>query len=230
VQQQQQQQNPTHTTPTHRKLQQLLTSFDVNNEAKPLVLSYKNAINAIPLSTQSALFLRGVRELPSVVALFFAAFQTATTSYAVLLPLIVVEVVIFYGLDVFGNDDSMAILLAGDVGGGEGGGGGGLWRVWLNTKRSVVALEKGLTAVRCAQTTAHGVEFATNLVSLARVGVDVYVSERLRASRENENEEQSDEYIVTLRSPREAKRLVLLLRFVALLFSGHSAYHYRSYI
>jgi hypothetical protein len=48
-----------------------------------------------------------------------------------------------------------------------------LLQVWFNVQSSVQALEAGLTAARCAQTTAAAAEFADHLMSLAHLGVEV---------------------------------------------------------
>jgi len=45
--------------------------------------------------------------------------------------------------------------------------------VWMNIRSSVSALKVGLTAVRCAHTTAVAVDFCGNLLSLASLGVEV---------------------------------------------------------
>ena len=48
-----------------------------------------------------------------------------------------------------------------------------LLQVWANICSSVTALEMGLTAARCAQTTAVVADFAGNIISLAQFGVEV---------------------------------------------------------
>ena len=48
-----------------------------------------------------------------------------------------------------------------------------LLQVWRNVESSVSALEAGLSAARCVQTTAVAVDFCGNLASLAHLGVEV---------------------------------------------------------
>jgi hypothetical protein len=48
-----------------------------------------------------------------------------------------------------------------------------LLQVWVNICSSVAALEMGLTAARCAQTTVAVGDFAGNIISLAQFGVEV---------------------------------------------------------
>jgi len=48
-----------------------------------------------------------------------------------------------------------------------------LLQVWINICSSVYALETGLTAARCVQTTAVAADFASNIISLAQFGVEV---------------------------------------------------------
>ena len=48
-----------------------------------------------------------------------------------------------------------------------------LLQVWINICSSVHALETGLTAARCVQTTAVAADFASNIISLAQFGVEV---------------------------------------------------------
>jgi hypothetical protein len=48
-----------------------------------------------------------------------------------------------------------------------------LLQVWINICSSVHALEMGLTAARCVQTTAVAADFASNIISLAQFGMEV---------------------------------------------------------
>lgn len=67
--------------------------------------------------------------------------------------------------------DSMCILLSGDF--YTPSRPPSLLQVWVNICSSVAALEMGLTAARCAQTTAVAADFAGNIISLAQFGVEV---------------------------------------------------------
>jgi hypothetical protein len=71
-----------------------------------------------------------------------------------------------------GNLDPMTILLSGDDYSSRNP--PTLLVVWRNMCDSASALEVGLTAARCVQTTVVAVDFASNIMSLAQFGFDVH--------------------------------------------------------
>jgi hypothetical protein len=179
----------------------MLAAMDVDLHAKPAVMAYKRAVEAFPPSHQVAVFLAVFRRCPAFVAwlwIYSAASLFPWSVTLLLSPFVVLDflrlqewvascqaasIVIAVGdatddnfdehaqTSFMGELDEMTIWLSGDhfapdhppV----------LLVVWNNVVNSVSALEMGLTAARCLQTTAVAAEFAKNMLSLAEFGAQV---------------------------------------------------------
>lgn len=182
-------------------LKVMLMSLSVDERAKPAVQAYRRAVESFPPPKRWAVILSVVRRCPATIAfafrLLFGETRYLFASILFLSPFMVME---YYRVlhwtsscrqvvDVAGetsetNDgtdwvvpkelktvDTMTILLCGDnhtalrppT----------LLRVWHNIVSSVSALEVGLTAARCAETTAVAADFAGNVMSLVQFGVEV---------------------------------------------------------
>jgi hypothetical protein len=169
--------------------------MDLDDRAKPAVMAYKQAVQSFPPSRETAILLSVARRCPALLALLWelVVSRAGTFSSAViLLPFVVVELIrckrwsesckraATYGNseEVGTNEalflekvDPVVILLSGDQ--------LSLHRpptllgVWMNVVSSVSALEMGLTAARCVQTTAVAIDFAQNIMSLAEFGFEV---------------------------------------------------------
>ncbi len=183
-----------------RNLRNMLASLDVDERAKPAVMAYKQAVTSFPPSRRAAVWISIIRRCPAslmLLYLYLAGSDLALACTLTLLPFSVMEALRILKWaeacqqtlgpldteEVGTNDvvvnlitipvdmDPMCILLSGDS--YDPLRPPALLQVWANVCGSVVALEAGLTATRCAQTTAVAADFAGNLMSLAQFGVEV---------------------------------------------------------
>jgi hypothetical protein len=176
--------------------QTMLASMDLDTHAKPAVMAYKKAVESFPPSREIAILLSVARRCPALLALLWEllfARSGSLLSTVTLLPFIAFELfrckswgesckraacrprtsspIAGDGALFLENVDPMVILLSGDklllhrpptlLG------------VWMNVVSSVAALEMGLTAARCVQTTTAAIDFAQNIMSLAEFGYKV---------------------------------------------------------
>ena len=175
----------------------MLASMNIDEQAKPAVMAYKRGVEAFPPPRRMSVLLSVARRCPALLILLWqigVCLSTSLSLVIVLLPFVVFEILrIKEWLDAcqraavetgvvpgpfkegdtsfLDSLDSMTILLSGDnysvnrpptlLG------------VWKNVLSSVSALEAGLTAARCVQTTAVTVDFAQNIMSLIRFGGEV---------------------------------------------------------
>ena len=182
-----------------RNLNTMLASMDVDLHAKPAVNAYKKMVWSIPPPPHVALAVSILRRCPAAIILswrYLSGSSLALPSTLVLLPFVITEafrilawidsslgivqpegsesdiiLLVQNVVSVSTEMDAMTILLRGDnyshcrppA----------LLQVWLNMQSSVHALENGLIAARCAQTTAAAADFASHMLSLAYLGVEV---------------------------------------------------------
>ena len=181
----------------------MLASFNVDDRAKPAVMAYKQAVTSFPPSRRDAVWISILKRCPATLALLYLYLVGSDVAFAstlTLLPFVVMEAfrvlhwaeacqrtlgpqgqdsqevvtrgdVVVKMITIPADMDPMCILLSGDV--YDPLRPPPLLQVWVNVCSSVVALEAGLTAARCAQTTAVAADFAGNLMSLAQFGVEV---------------------------------------------------------
>lgn len=180
-------------------LKVMLASMDVDERAKPAVLSFKQAVEGFPPSRRVAECLSLICRCPAILALvilYGLGSPVAFPSTITLLPFIAFEVLRVQEwtkacqrafaennetppsganasslLSLPSEMDSMCIVLSDDKYSSFRQ--SPLLQVWANVCSSVSALEKGLTAARCVRTTAVATEFAGNIMSLAQFGVEV---------------------------------------------------------
>jgi hypothetical protein len=189
------------TTDPFADLTNMLSSLNVDERAEPAVRAYRRAVESFPPQRKTAFMISIFRRCPAVLTLiwhFLFGSKSLFSSTMVILPFIILE---FYRIEAwigaceqikssFGSDstterdeysripqaladaDAMVILLSGDV--------YNVLRppalllVWQNVLNSVSALEVGLTAARCAETTVVAVHFAGNVMSLVQFGHEVH--------------------------------------------------------
>jgi hypothetical protein len=175
--------------------QSMLASMDLDEHAKPAVMAYKLAVQSFPPSRETAILLSVARRCPALLALLWELVVVRTASFCstlILLPFIAFELIRCkrwsesckraatrqdHGEEhrsealFLESVDPSVILLSGDK--------LSLHRpptllgVWMNIVSSVSALEMGLTAARCVQTTAVAIDFGQNIMSLAEFGFQV---------------------------------------------------------
>jgi hypothetical protein len=179
-------------------LQSMLASMDIDDRAKPAVQAYRHVVEAFPPSLQTAIVLACTRQCPAMqlVALYGICSswsQIPVVAIVLLIPFITVECRRMYlwyqsvrqyvsnksSLDEDGDSSGvistvqpMTLLLMDErycltsrV--------PPLLLVWQNICASVSALEVGLTAARCVQTTVVAADFASNVLSLVDFGYKV---------------------------------------------------------
>eukprot|EP00978_Attheya_sp_CCMP212_P028987 scaffold101386_cov58-Attheya_sp.AAC.5 len=183
-------------------LKSMLASLDVDERAKPAVLAFKQSMANFPPSKNLAEFFAVMRRCPAILCSSYLILMGSWNALSIslnLLPLMIFEVIrirewiasfhLNYPSDSppeegeINNEralpilihlpkdiDPMYILLSGDDASHRC----ASIQVWENVKSSVSALESGLTAVRCVQTTALAIEFAEHVVSLTHFGMEVY--------------------------------------------------------
>lgn len=183
-----------------QSLRQMLASMDVDKHAQPAVNTYKQAVQDFPPHREMALAISVARRCPASLLLlwrYFIAPTFAFPSTITLLPFLAIEMVRVLrwaqgchqlvagggqetlngnlSLEVISSIptviDSMTLILSHDTYSLRAA--PTLLQVWFNIQASVRALEAGLTAARCAQTTAVAVDFADNIMSLALFGYEV---------------------------------------------------------
>ena len=185
-----------------RNLNTMLASMDVDLHAKPAVDTYKKMVYSIPPPPHIALAISILRRCPAAIILswrYLSGSSLALPSTLILLPFVMTEACRILAWtdschrEAMGieqperNDDAvqpvqsvvnlstevdtMTILLSGDNYSRHRP--PTLLQVWLNMQSSVHALENGLIAARCAQTTAAAADFASHMLSLAFLGLEV---------------------------------------------------------
>jgi hypothetical protein len=177
-------------------LQAMFTSMDLDETAKPAVQSYQRLVAAIPPSRDMALVLGLLYRIPATIlfvgygllAMFGVHYPPTRTLFPLLLPFVVLEWLhVQQWLDAcrvaaadtgvadadvvdpadWPTADPMILLLVDRTPTSA------LLRVWRNVTASVSALEMGLVAARCVQTTAVAADFCANMISLANLGQEV---------------------------------------------------------
>ena len=177
-------------------LKSMLASMNIDEDAKPSVDAYKNAVEAFPPATRTAIAVSVLRRCPATIlllghVLFANTFWGLLAILLLLGPLVVLEYMRIYmwacacqpsyrrnDKNVYGVlqaleefDDTMVILLSDDQ--YDPAQPPTLLIVWQNVIDSVHALELSLTTARCVQTTAVTVDFAQNILSLAQFGWEI---------------------------------------------------------
>lgn len=184
-------------------LKSMLLSFDVDERAQPAVSAFRKAVESFPPKKKTAVAISILRRCPALLttmlhALFLNDMNSLFVTGLILCPFIVIE---YYRIaewmetcqqiesvsineteeeqrqndwgvpSSLNNVDTMTILLSGD--------GHAAFRppslliVWFNVVSSVSALEVGLSAARCVETTAVAIEFAGNAMSLVKFGFEI---------------------------------------------------------
>jgi hypothetical protein len=173
-----------------QSLQAMLSSMNLDEQAKPTVFAYKEIVNAFPPTSIAAVSLGLFRRVPAIVLLVSTivlgvlGFHHRPLTVAIaLLPFALLEAVRVMlwaeACHIFDNSssgnqltDPMTILLLDDsyhvtkqlpT----------LLVVWRNVRASADALEVSLTTARCVQTTVVAADFAANVLSLASFGMEV---------------------------------------------------------
>jgi hypothetical protein len=179
-----------------RNLKAMLITLDVDERGRPAVMAYKRAVEAFPPTQKLAMFMSVARRCPALLTLmvhYAIGSPALAMRVIVLLPFMILE---YFRIEAWKaacarladlelavtdegravseqllNIDAMTLLLSGDhdysfrppT----------LLLVWRNIVSSVAALEVGLTATRCLQTTTVAVQFAGNIMSLAQLGYEI---------------------------------------------------------
>lgn len=179
-----------------RNLKAMLITLDVDERGRPAVMAYKRAVEAFPPTQKLAIFISVARRCPALLTLmlhYAIGSPSLVMRVIVLLPFMILE---YFRIEAWKaaclrladmetvvtsegnvateqllNVDAMTLLLSGDhdysfrppT----------LLLVWRNVVSSVAALEVGLTATRCLQTTTVAVQFAGNIMSLAQLGYEI---------------------------------------------------------
>jgi hypothetical protein len=183
-----------------QSLQSMLSSMDIDETAKPAVIAYKRGVEAFPPTRNTAVLLSVARRCPTLLTVLWQivfGVSGSLTCSAILFPFILFEMLRIQSWSdacqrsstqaddsltskgetttstttYIGNLDPMTILLSGDDYSARNP--PTLLVVWRNMCDSVSALEVGLTAARCVQTTVVAVDFAANIMSLAQFGFEV---------------------------------------------------------
>jgi hypothetical protein len=180
-------------------LKSMLLSLDVDERGKPAVMAYRRGVESFPPTKNVAILMSIVRRCPALLTLLWQCIfgsKSLTTALMLLLPFVILE---YYRIEawmeacdrvaqaagdqvigeheeaqdtaILKNVDSMTILLSGDNHSALNP--PTLLMVWRNILSSVSALEVGLTAARCAQTTTVAFDFAGNMLSLLQFGYEV---------------------------------------------------------
>ena len=184
-------------------LKAMLTQMSVDEHARPAVQAYKTAVAKFPPTRTMALVVAISRRCPASLLLGWHLLTASGILFPCAiccLPLVLAEVnrVLQWAesceTDGHTENDSTVvpsqdskgllkrplvplamdpvwILLTDDVCSAENP--PTLLQVWFNVQSSAAALETGLSAARCVQTTAVAVDFCSNLASLAHLGVQV---------------------------------------------------------
>ncbi len=178
----------------------MLRTLNVDERAEPAVRAYKRGVASFPPSQETAVLLSIVRRSPALLTIVWQVIVLKPglfSSTMVLLPFVVMEyyriiawihcceqVKVFfesaeslephpkYIPSSLKDVDPMVIMLVGDSYNALRP--PALLLVWQNVLNSVSALEVGLTAARCAETTAVAVQFAGNVLSLVQFGQEIH--------------------------------------------------------
>ncbi|KAL3923385.1 MAG: hypothetical protein SGILL_001686 [Bacillariaceae sp.] len=200
-QQQQKQRKSANDLHSFEDLKSMLLSLNVDDRAEPAVMAYRRAVESFPPQKRTAFFISLLRRTPAFLTIIFhivfGGTKSLLSSIIVLAPFLVFE---YFRIarwmsrcqrmpnlslaavnsesardSLIPSDlatvDTMTILLCGDSHSTLNS--PTLLRVWHNVVSSVSALEVGLTAARCAETTAMAVQFAGSIISLAQFGFEV---------------------------------------------------------
>lgn len=186
VMQQQRAAAPNEFASSMESLQAMLTSMDLDSDAKPAVQSYKRMVCSIPPKQSTAVFLGLMHRLPATILVtlycilsMFGRYHPPTiTLYFLLLPFVAIELLYVQewieacrgATGAVAPDlprDAMIFWLV------DRSPDSSLLHVWRNVNASVSALETGLVAARCVQTTALAADFCANMLSLASLGLEV---------------------------------------------------------
>ena len=201
--------HPTNTTATApstsssgsiENLQSLLASINVNEQAKPTVLTYKKAIQSFPPSHRICEGVATVKKCPAMFSfLVLQSFYNTSDNYRVfesllLLPFMCIEMIRildwFESIHKFSfhpdNNNNrkeetkmdrygMTLLLTTHSDHPHRPiSQPTLLQVWFNLQRSCTLLEHGVKGIQCVQTSMAARDFCNNVVSLAGLGVGVY--------------------------------------------------------
>lgn len=178
----------------------MLRGLSVDERAEPAVRAYKSAVASFPPSHHTAVLLSVMRRSPAFLTLMchFLFFKpNLFTCTLILLPFVAMEYQrimcwirsceevkhAFHSVEpteyypyaipsALRDADPLVILLVGDS--YNAARPPALLLVWQNVLNSVSALEVGLTAARCAETTAVAVQFAGNMLSLVQFGQEIH--------------------------------------------------------
>lgn len=178
----------------------MLRTLNVDERAEPAVRAYRRAVESFPPSQETAVLLSVFRRSPALLTILWHILVLKPgllSSTMVLLPFVVLEYhrivgwvcccerakVFFESAEATLSDskfipnalrdaDPMVIMLVGDS--YDVMRPPALLLVWQNVVSSVSALEVGLTAARCAETTAVAVQFAGNVLSLVQFGQEIH--------------------------------------------------------
>jgi hypothetical protein len=180
-------------------LKSMLLSLAIDERGKPAVLAYRRGVESFPPTKNVAIAMSIVRRCPALLTLLWQCIfgsKSLIIAFILLLPFVILE---YYRIEawmeacdrvvqaaedqvtgeygeaqdsaILRNVDSMTILLSGDNHSALNP--PTLLIVWRNILSSVSALEVGLTAARCAQTTTVAIDFAGNIMSLLQFGLEV---------------------------------------------------------
>lgn len=179
------------------RLQSMWLHMNLDERARPAVQAYRRTVYSFPPSRAVAIWVSVSRRCPALLALvYFVLWDPFSIVLAalVLAPIVVLE---FFSIQEWVDAcrataelngdldqstekhdtaflstlDPMAIMLSDDC--HLANGSPTLLAVWNNVLASVSALETGLIAARCAQTTVAAADFANNILSLANLGIEV---------------------------------------------------------
>jgi len=171
-----------------RNLESMLASLDVNERAKPAVMSYKVAVEECPPSRRIAIIIASMQRCPalfSLVCLYMNGSMHRVRIAITLSPLIIFELMrmkqwfnsCHRAMMVNGQHDTvsvwspdemepMVIILSRDNYSSNNP--GPTLQVWGNLGGSVVALQSGLTAMRCIQTVHPVTDVAFDVICLTK--------------------------------------------------------------
>jgi len=189
-------------------LQTMLASINIDEQAKPAVVAYKQSVEVFPPSHRTAFVLGLTRRSPAILLFFcYVLFGLIGLYYPASLAVMMTALLPFTLLEAWrihlwvnachhatrnsANEDSgeeeetvaswlrldrvdsMTILLMDENYCSTSPQLPTLLLVWHNVLSSVSALEVGLTAARCVQTSVVAVDFAANMMSLVNFGFEV---------------------------------------------------------
>lgn len=169
------------------KIRSMLISMDIDSSAKPAVLAYKRCVERFPPRQRTSILIAVSRRCPAcllcILHLMFS-WSSALSATLILVPFMVLEIIriqtwarelcqdndgslLVLIRQLHEERDPMIILLCGDemMTGSQP---RSLLKAWKNICDSVDALQVGLTAMRCVQTSLVTADFADNLLSLAK--------------------------------------------------------------